>query len=234
MTRTRRKIGAAIAAMAVVAVATTHQAGASGGGCDPQLLHVLGGTGSPRGPRHHRRRLRGREPEHQRRGADRRLRRLLHQPADAAGRRQRARHVRAQLRELRDLRPQRRAARPQRVHGRRRRRSGPLLPAGPGGLLRRRHPVRATGDVLRRRADLQQGAVRRRRPRLPDGRLDVGGRAGRRRGPHRRRRRCVRRLPAGQLPRVLQVARPGRRRVLRRRRQGDVQLRARASLPPSG
>ena len=129
------------------------------------------------------------------RGADRRVRRLLHEPADPGRRRQRTRHVRAQLRELRDLRPQRRPARPHR------RRSSidparfyPLALEGfQDGGVQYGLPATFSDVVLIYNKDL----VRRGRPRLPDRRLDVGGRAGRGRGAHRRRGRRLRRLPAG-------------------------------------
>ncbi len=76
--------------------------------------------------------------------------------------------------------------------GARRDRHQPLLPARARGLPGRRHAVRPAGDVLRRRADLQHDAVRRRRTRLPVAGLDLGGRARRGRGTHRRADRRLR------------------------------------------
>ena len=82
---------------------------------------------------------------------------------------------------------------------RRRHRPGPLLPAGPRGIHGRRDSVRIAGDVLQRRAHLQQDPVRRSGTRLSDGGVDVGRLHRGGRDAHRRRGRNLRRVPAGVL-----------------------------------
>ena len=182
-----------------------------------------------REPPDDRRRVRGREPRHHRRGHHAPVRRLRHRDPDRPRGRHGERRVRHRVLELRPVPGERR---PRADRGRE---PGRVQAVPAGGLRHRRDPVRPPELVLGRRPVLQQGPVRRGWSRLPGQRLDLGRREGCRRGADRQGRRRVGRPPAGELLRVLQGARAERRSVPGRRRQERrVQHARRASRPRTG